>query len=147
NTSNFKFDFVITPRWIPLNGETLLSLAQEIDTIYFAFKNRNAVTPYRPSAHRPAPANTSGPTPMDIDSATVTKRAPLTAAERKHLIANKGCFYCPKINCGDQVRNCPDKIADDKAKQLKVNAAAASTAAASSTASSTPKSGNGLTQN
>ncbi|KAJ3290335.1 hypothetical protein HK104_006854, partial [Borealophlyctis nickersoniae] len=119
------------------------SSAQEIDTIYFASKKRNNPTPYRP---RPTPAPTSGPTPMDIDSTTATKkddkqsngaRAPLTAAECKHLIANKGCFYCRKINCGHQVRNCPDKIAADKAKQVKVNAASA-TPAASSDSSSTP---------
>ncbi|KAJ3277474.1 hypothetical protein HK104_003264 [Borealophlyctis nickersoniae] len=89
--------------------ETFLSLAQEIDTIYFASKNRNAVI------HR-------------IDFLLL--RAPLTAAERKHLIANKGCFYCRKINCGHQVRNCPDKIAANKAKQLKINAASATPAAA-----------------
>ncbi|KAJ3278417.1 hypothetical protein HK104_002358, partial [Borealophlyctis nickersoniae] len=129
--------------------DDLAKAALAIDNIAYTTKGRN--TP----ANRPYRAQPSGPTPMDIDSATATKkdnkqsngaRAPLTAVERKHLIANKGCFYCWKINCGHQVRNCLDKIAADKAKQVKVNAASA-TPAARSDSSSTPKSRNGSTRN
>ncbi|KAJ3276149.1 hypothetical protein HK104_003702, partial [Borealophlyctis nickersoniae] len=136
--------------------ETLVSLAQKIDTIYFTSKNRNA-TAYRPSP-RPAPTP-SGPTPMDIDSTKATNnkkkngnpnnkpsngpRAPLTEKQRKYLMANQGCFYCRKANAGHQVRNCPEKLAADKVKKANVN----NTTTSSDNKSSNPASGDGSTQN
>ncbi|KAJ3265826.1 hypothetical protein HK104_006220, partial [Borealophlyctis nickersoniae] len=131
--------------------DELAKAALAVDNIAFTTRARQNATQNRPRPAPPVPS--SGPTPMDIDATTVTKkdnktsngtRKPLTAADKKYLIANKGCFYCRKINVDHRVPTCPDKIAADKAKQVKVNSVSA---AASSTASSTPKSGNGSTQN
>ncbi|OMH80133.1 Retrotransposon-derived protein PEG10, partial [Zancudomyces culisetae] len=102
--------------------DTLISTAIQIDNRLFSHPQRRqppvnptATMPPKPTAYNPfaspvsapsttPPANSDGPQPMDLSTASSTRRPPLTPAQRAYRIENNLCLYCGgndhfNINC------------------------------------------------
>ncbi|OMH80865.1 Retrotransposon-derived protein PEG10, partial [Zancudomyces culisetae] len=92
--------------------DTLISTAIQIDNRLFSHPQRRqppvnptATMPPKPTAYNPfaspvsapsttPPANSDGPQPMDLSTASSTRRPPLTPAQRAYRIENNLCLYC-----------------------------------------------------